>query len=177
MKEAEELNEAAKKAFKEKDFEKAAECLLRAVNICPIEGKYFNNLGMVFKEMKKYKESVSFYSKAIEFGYEPERTYLGRASVWSLLEEYEKAIDDYTEVLKINEDSKDARQSRGVCYINSRQDEKALQDFDIVLEKYPDDMLTPLLKYGAQINLGMKAEAKRDFDEWDKESSQMNNPN
>ena len=177
MKEAEELNEEAKKAYKEKDFEKAAECLLRAVNICPIEGKYFHNLGLVFKETKKYKEAVSFFSKAIEFGFDHEMSYLGRGDSWSLSNEYEKAIEDYTEVLKINEDSLDARRSRGVSYINSSQDEKALEDFNAVLEKYPDDMLTPMLRWAAYKNLGMHEEAKRYFDDLDKECKQMKNPN
>ncbi len=174
---AEECNEEAKKAFEEKDFEKAAECLLRAVNICPIEGKYFNNLGIVFNELEKYKEAVSCYSKAIEFGYELEKSYLGRARAWSFLKEKEKAIDDYTEAIKINADCLDARQSRGVLYNNRGEYEKAIKDYDTVLEKKPDDMLTPLLKYAAQFNLGMNAEAKRDLDNSDKEWEQMKNPN
>ena len=178
MKEAEELNEEAKLAFKEKDFEKSAECLLRAVNICPIEGKYFHNLGKAFIKMEKYKEAVSVFSKAIEFGFVLEFSYLGRGSAWSSLGENEKAIEDYTEVLKINEDSKDALQYRGVAYNNIKQFEKALEDFNTLNEKYPDDtIITMMLKGVAHRNLGMHEEADRDFDDCDKELKQMENPN
>lgn len=176
-KEAEECNEEAKKAYKEKDLEKAVEWLLRAANLCPIEGKYFINLGIVYNELEKYKEAVYCFGKAIEFGYEIEKSYQGRARAWSYLEENEKAIADYTEAIKINEDCVDARSNRGVVYFNSREYEKAIEDFDAVLEKKPDDMLAPLLRYAAQFNLGMKEEAKRDLENSDREWEQMNNPN
>ena len=178
MKEAEELNEEAKLAFNEKDFEKSPECLLRAVNICPIEGKYFHNLGKVFIQMKKYKEAVSVFSKAIEFGFELEFSYLGRGSAWSSLGENEKAIEDYTEVLKINEDSKEALQYRGVAYNEIKQFDKALEDFNTLNEKHPDEaIITLMLRWVAHRNHGMHEEADKDFDDWDKESEQMMNPN
>ena len=175
--EAEELNEEAKLADKEKNFEKAAEYLLRAVNLCPIEGMYFYELGNVYNELKKYKEAVSCYSTAIEYGYKLEKSYLGRANAWSSMDENEKAIDDYTEVLKINENSLDARRSRGMLYNNCGEYEKAIEDFDFVLEKKPDDMLTPLLRFAAHTNLGMKEEAQRDIEHWDREWGQLDKPN
>ena len=174
---AEELNEEAKLAYKEKDFEKAAECLLRAANLCPIEGKYFINLGLVFTELKKYKEAVSFFSKAIEFGFEIENSYIGRGNAWTGLKDDEKAIDDFTEALKINEDSFKAREDRAVAYNNSQQFDKALEDYNILIEKNPHDSTLLALRWVAYTNLGKSEEAKRDFDEWDKESTQMNNPN
>ncbi len=174
---AEELNEEAKLAFNENDFEKAAECLLRAVSICPIEGKYYCNLGMVFLKLEKHKEAVSSFSKAIEFGFEIENSYIGRGKAWTELKDHKKAIDDFSEALKINEDSFTAREDRAVAYNNSRQFDKALEDLNILIEKNPHDSTLLALRWVAYTNLGKSEEAKRDFDEWDKESSQMNNPN
>ena len=175
--EAEKLNEEAKKAYKDKDFERAKECLIKAVNIYPIEGKYYHNLGILFLELKKYKEAVSYYSKAIEFGFELEKCYLGRGRAWSGLEEVEKAIQDYTEVLKINEDSFEARENRAIEYNNSEEYEKAVSDLTILLKKNPYDSILLLLRYAAYTNLGKSKEANRDLDDCDLESLQMNNPN
>ena len=177
MDEAEKLNEEAKTAYADEDYTRARECLIRAVNINPIEGKYFCNLGLVSLKLKNYKEAVSAFSKAIEFGFEVENSYIGRGNAWSGLEEAEKAIDDFTEALKINEDSFKAREDRAVAYNNSQQFEKAVSDFTFLLEKNPYDPILLLLRSAAYTNLGKSKEANRDLDDFDKEGLQMGNPN
>lgn len=130
------------------DFKRAEFQLSLALSSLDDNYIAWNFLGMAQNGMKKYREAINSFDKAIELYGASAHPYLGRAEAYWRLKEYDKAIADYTAILNFDTRVEDAYVYRGIVYKKTEQYEKALKDWKKVIElnKEWEKELKPLIK-------------------------------
>lgn len=111
----EQLNESFKLFMKNKEFEKAEECLMRMMDINKEDFEIFSNLGylyyMLASQLGPYErdpeinKSKEFFSKALEINDKCTMSLNGLARLHMINGEPDKAIKYYGRSLEIKEDT------------------------------------------------------------------------
>ncbi|MCF8225271.1 MAG: tetratricopeptide repeat protein [Bacteroidales bacterium] len=102
--------------------------------------RYFKT-GEDFYEVKKYKDAIEQFSKAVELDPDYDDAYLLRAASYEYLDQYEKAAQDYERALVFNEKDEEIHYMAGNAYYMSGQYGAALSKLNDALvrkSKYPE---------------------------------------
>jgi len=134
--EADRLNEEAINSGRNGANEKAKELLLKALKIEPNNPITLNNLGIVYEQLKKYKQAISYFERSLKVS---DSTYLtagiGLTSNYYRISEYQKGIDLANYMI---EKSKEKRVSipasvhKAFCLISLGQCKKAKDELAFV---------------------------------------------
>ena len=84
-------------------FNEAIRYLEICIKLKPKDSKIYNNLGNIFRSLKKYTLARNSYTKAIELNTNFAEAYSNRGELLQLyFDDFENAIEDYNIALKIN---------------------------------------------------------------------------
>lgn len=105
--------------------------------------KAYIQIARLQSKLKKYKDSIQNYTKALEFDEEPDvkaTLYFERGVVYNLEKQYTEAVQDFTSCIKLDPNFVDSFYNRAVIYHHELKEfENALQDYNKVLELAPED--------------------------------------
>ncbi|WP_204105525.1 MULTISPECIES: tetratricopeptide repeat protein [Spirulina sp. CCY15215] len=96
----------------------------------------FSSLGLLLITVEKYRDSLNFYNKALEFG-NNSVTFLGKGIALNSLERYEEALESYQKAIEIDPKSANTWAYRGNIFRNMKQYEKSLVACDRAYEIEP----------------------------------------
>ncbi|WP_372369528.1 protein kinase [Candidatus Uabimicrobium sp. HlEnr_7] len=104
----------------------------------------YTNRGIVYFRLKKYKEALSDYNKAIEINDYNSRAYNSRGRIHALQKQYGKAIKDYDKSILRNPKNLKALNNRAFLYKEMKEYKKSLIDYNKIID------LSPKLYYAYQ---------------------------
>ena len=106
--------------------------------IAPDNVDAFNNLGVAYFQLKDYKKSLFYQTKAVELNPSDPRIYFNRGLLFGkYMYEDEKAIADYTQAIQLYPKYTRAYLNRGLAYYFLRKYDKAVGDFNKVEQLNP----------------------------------------
>jgi tetratricopeptide (TPR) repeat protein len=85
----------------------------------------------------KYKESIEFYTQALQIFSQNEYAYYNRGNAYRKLKDYPAAIDDYSKALQLNRQNTFSYLYRGMSYLANGESEKAIADYTELLKLDP----------------------------------------
>ncbi len=110
----EQLNESFKLFMKNKEFEKAEECLMRMLEMDDNNSEIFSNLGYLYYRLAsqlgpyerdiEINKSKKYFSKALEINNKCTKSLNGLARLHTINGESDKAVEYYGRSLEIKED-------------------------------------------------------------------------
>ena len=146
----EQLMTEAERYCNEQNYEEAIKCYTKIIELDP-ENKTtyhkiaYNNRGVLYNILRKYKDAKQDLDKAIKLDKKYTDAYNNRGVSYNNLGRYEDAIIDLNKAIKLNPNFAEAYNNRGISYIklgnlnnnNLKEYKKALKDFDkaIALDK------------------------------------------
>ena len=114
-------------------YEKA----LKLISDNAMRSSIFNNMGIVFDEMKQHNKALSAFNKSIELDSKNMTAYLNRGSHYAIQEQFDKAIKNFESAMKLEPNSIDPHLAKGMTYRVMSQFENALDEFGYALELEP----------------------------------------
>lgn len=90
--------------------------------------KAYVEKGRIYARMKKRKEAIQAFTKALELNSQDSGLYFNRGFSYRSLGENAKALEDYTKAIEINPKYSDAYYNRGLVYRALGQYERAEED-------------------------------------------------
>ena len=95
----------------------------------------YNNIGVCYKYLKKYKKAQFFFNKAIDMNSDNlYQAIYNRGLVNSLLGNYKEALKDYNKVINNpKQTSKQPYYNRAMAFFHLKKYENAVKDFDVVV--------------------------------------------
>uniref|UniRef100_UPI003306554E tetratricopeptide repeat protein n=1 Tax=uncultured Croceitalea sp. TaxID=1798908 RepID=UPI003306554E len=120
--------------------------------------------GYIFGELKKYKEGIVSYDKAIELN--PDYAgalYNNRGNAKDSLNQYEEAIKDYNKAIELDPNDAEIYSNRGATKSNLNQYEEAIKDYNKAIELNPDYAPAYYNRGNAKENLNQYEQAIKDY--------------
>jgi tetratricopeptide (TPR) repeat protein len=103
----------------------------------PTTGDGWKAKGVEFQQLKKFKDAIYCYNKAIALKNDDGTYYSNRATCWKFLDDYEKSMADYNKAIALGETF--ARYwGRGEVFENIRDKSNALADYKKALALDPN---------------------------------------
>lgn len=99
-------------------------------------GKWFNNEGMSYFNLKKMEESLKSFRKGVIFSPNKPQFWANLGGAYGSMGEYKKSVDALKRGLKIATESIQLRENLAVTYIRMKEYEEAI----IALEAIPDEI-------------------------------------
>ena len=152
--EAYRLNDAGKTHFDKKEYDKAIELLLRAIQLAPNYAEAYKNLAVVYTGKREYEKSISYALKAIEMTPEDGEYHAVLASAYYWMNDLDKAITAFRKAIQLGDRRAKVYSVLGNTYLKKEMLQEAITAFKKALE------LDPSLQ-GARNNLRMAEEMKR----------------
>lgn len=160
---AERLNEKGKILGRARKDLEALEYFKFAAEICPDKGKYRYNMGIAYKNTKRYEEALRCLFDALELGYEHCDCYSAIGSILREKEEYELAESYVDKALELDTDNMCARIEKASLHLHKGDREKALEDVNTLISMNPDNPKFYLLRAILYYSFGMKNELKKEI--------------
>ena len=113
-----------------KNLDVAIKLYNQVLEINPKHKGSLNNLGVVFRVLKKYHQAKSYFEKAIEIDPNYEIALSNLGSTYIKLEEDHKAINCYEKVIELNPNSVDAHYNLGKIFAETREYQKAISCYE-----------------------------------------------
>jgi tetratricopeptide (TPR) repeat protein len=123
-----EMATALLKDGKYTDPQKAIEYLTNAIRLKPDLVQAYNNRGMAYRSLGRYKDALKDYSEAIRLKPDLAQAYNNRGIVYRHMNQIKKAIGDYSEAIRLKPDLVQAYNNRGAAYL--REGNKTLGCID-----------------------------------------------
>ena len=99
---------------------------------------FYRKRGNAYQELKKYRQAIADYDRALELDPNDTTTYRDRGRAYYWHNEYQQALSDYNRVLELNPNSAAFYNWRGWTYFWLKEHRKALSDFNQALELNPN---------------------------------------
>nr|ADN17540.1 Tetratricopeptide TPR_2 repeat protein [Gloeothece verrucosa PCC 7822] len=99
----------------------------------------YNNRGLLYSDLQKYKLALSDYNKAIALNPLLEQAYYNRGVLYSQLKKYELALSDYDKAIQLNPEDTQVYYNRGNLYKTLKEYDKALFDYNKAIEFNSED--------------------------------------
>lgn len=115
--------------FQSGDYENAENYLKESLKHDRSDFRTFYNLGQVMVQRSKFRESVFYYTKAIDLNPTEGILYQSRAISYEDIGEFDKAIEDYTKAIDLQPENCQAYFLRGFVYLDKGNESKACSDF------------------------------------------------
>ena len=119
-------------AYQRKEYIKAKELMLKAINIQNEPG-YLSNLTLVCLELKEYEEALEFSSNAIQIKPDFAEAFHNKSLVLMKLEKYQEVINNELNAIKLNPNLLQAYNNLGIAYSKINDYKKSIKNYDIVL--------------------------------------------
>ena len=104
----------------------------------PNNASYYNNRGITFNNLKKYKEAIEDYSEAIKLNPSYSLAYNNRGVSFYNLKDYNKAIEDYNMAIKLNPNYPLTYNNRGNTFFYKKEYENAIEDYSEAIKLKPE---------------------------------------
>jgi len=104
----------------------------------PNNASYYNNRGITFNNLKKYKEAIEDYSEAIKLNPNYSLAYNNRGVSFYNLKDYNKAIEDYNMAIKLNPNYPLTYNNRGNTFFYKKEYENAIKDYSEAIKLKPE---------------------------------------
>ena len=105
----------------------------------PNNASYYNNRGITFNNLKKYKEAIEDYSEAIKLNPNYSLAYNNRGVSFYNLKDYNKAIEDYNMAIKLNPNYPLTYNNRGNTFFYKKEYENAIKDYSEAIKLKPEE--------------------------------------
>ena len=105
----------------------------------PNNASYYNNRGITFNNLKKYKEAIEDYSEAIKLNPNYSLAYNNRGVSFYNLKDYNKAIEDYNMAIKLNPNYPLTYNNRGNTFFYKKEYENAIKDYSKAIKLKPEE--------------------------------------
>jgi Flp pilus assembly protein TadD len=161
---ADDLNESARAAMQNGNFQLAIQLLKRAVDVEPKNKYAWNNLGLCYLSLRQGDNAVAAFQKALEVNPYDEFAYnnLGRA-YWQD-RKYDDAASAFHKQLENNPLDKFAHANLGAMYAEWHKYDLAAPELEKAASLTPDDAGLQVSLGDAYLNLGQDDKALAAFD-------------
>lgn len=117
------------------DFDKAKDCLEKAIDLYPDQSHAYSNLCNLYTKHMMFKEAMPYAQKAVELAPENTEAYVNLGICYAGLKDYKTSVDLYAEVLKDHPDFTRARFHHGYDKIIQR-DFSGFEDYESRFELF-----------------------------------------
>ena len=118
-------------------YETAITYWLNASKLEPRNEIVYNNIGLAFSFLKKYKESIENYNKSIELNPKYATAYNNRGVLYANLKDYKKSFEDYNKAIELNPEYADAYNNRGNLYLRLKKYKESIENYNKAIELNP----------------------------------------
>lgn len=140
----------------DKQYEKAIEACLKAIEINSKNEIAWNNLGNSYALKKEYEKATEAYQKAISINPMYEKVWFNLSISYREVKKYEKAIEALQKAIEINPEDDSSWFSLGVLFNFTNEFKKAIEVYQKVIEINPHDEI-------AWLNLGASYSFMKEF--------------
>jgi len=123
---------------KNNNLEVAKNLYNKVLKINPKFINAYNNLGVIFKELKDYPKAIDSLKKAIEIEPNYVEAYNNLGVVFQEIEEYQKAIHCFEKVITINPNLPDIQNILGIMFQNFAEYKKAIICYEKAIKIKPN---------------------------------------
>ena len=141
--------------FKTGDLNKAEKISLSITHNFPDHPFSWKILGFIYKNKKKYSESLAVNKKAIQLSPDDPELYNNIADVYNKLGKLNNAIENYKKALKIKNDNFISYYNLGCIYLRTGEINEAEKNFYCVLD-YKPDFIPSYVNLGITLNKANK---------------------
>ena len=120
-----------------KQFEKAENAYIRAIEISP-ETDFFYNLGITFIEEEKYEEAIPVFKKVLEAEPDDSNSYFNLGLCYFKTREFDSALENFQKTIELNDSDLYAHFYIGNIFKEEGLLELAVEQFNKVLSLSPD---------------------------------------
>ncbi len=121
-----------------KQFEEAIIWLNKAILINN-NHSIFNNLGVCYKELKKYPEALNNFKNAIKIKPNYAEVYNNIGIVYKSIENFTEAIFNYKKAIQLKPDYAEAYNNLGIIYLDKEEYDEAKNLFEKAIQLKPDN--------------------------------------
>ena len=121
-----------------KDYQKAKDCVEKAIEIDPNYSQAHNNLGVIFKDLREYEKAKNCYEKAIEINSDYADAHNNLGIIFRELGENQKAKNCYEKVIEIDPNYAQAHNNLGIIFNELNDYQKAKECFEKTIKINPD---------------------------------------
>lgn len=143
--------------------EKAMDGYNRALSLDPQLIRSYNNRSILFRNLKKYEESLLDINKAILLNPNYARGYLNRGRTYELKNDLLKAESDYNKAVEL-ESTDSNHLIRSLFLIKRGKYQLAIDDLNTAIKLNPNRASTYFNRHSAYWNLNEKVKAKSDLE-------------
>jgi len=93
--------------FQKADYEKALDCFEKALDLCPNDISFLNNIGYTYEKMEKCNKAIETYEKSLKINPSHANTWNGLALLYKKLGKYEDAIRACKKAIELDPNDKD----------------------------------------------------------------------
>lgn len=159
-----ELNFLASKFRKLNNKVDSLICLNLAIRIDDINPFFYNNRGIIHREIEDYESAIKDFSKAIRINPRIAGPYYNKGISLFKLAEYEDAIEEFNKSIELEPNFTNAYLNRGNCFNSLGKIDEAIDDFSKSLEFDKHFTLALYNRGKAFLEKHRYVEAKQDLD-------------
>lgn len=126
-------------ANQRRDFAAAVQFIGQAVQFDPSFAPAHLNLGNALRELKRHREALACYDRALAIRPDYAEALNGRGNALFELRRHREALADYDRALAVKPDYAEALNNRGNALLALERSEEALASYDRALAAKPDD--------------------------------------
>jgi len=94
----------------QKDTQKALEHFKEAIEIEPLNERYYNSVASVYRELKEFENAKKYLEKSLKINPKNAMTYFNYGNLLVDMNESEKAKEQYQKALELDSDFKEAKE-------------------------------------------------------------------
>jgi tetratricopeptide (TPR) repeat protein len=151
---------------------RAKEQVEMAIRLKPDSAAAFNNLGIVYKELKRYKEAITYFDRALVLDHNFFTTWVNRAESLIELGRIEEAVESYDRALSLQPKNIEIVFQRSALLGELGKYEESVAGFEKVLKAVPGHTHAWHYRGLSLVNLGRYEDALKSFDHALKEKEQ-----
>jgi len=131
------LNEA-ELYYKKGNYEKAREVFKEVIRSNPDFARAHYSLGLVYRELERYNESIAAFEQALLIDSEDVQTCYSLGITYELVGEYQKAIDNFEKAVQLQSDYGKAFYHLGMNYRKMEKYPEAVENLKKAVNFLPD---------------------------------------
>ena len=131
----------------QKKYERAVECLKKAIKINPNVSESYYNLGFIFGELKKYDESVKNYNLAIKIKPNYIKAFNNLGTIFKIQNRFQESINMFTKIIGIDINFEDAYKNLALIYCDIGKMNEAQKCFEKLLKLKPNNDIYKINNY------------------------------
>ena len=148
------------------------------IRLKPDYAEAYNNRGAAKAGLGRYDDALADHDETIRLKPDYAYAYTNRGAAKAGLGRYDDALADHDETIRLKPDHADAYNNRGAAKAALGRYDDALADYDETIRLKPDYAdADAYAYYNRGIVLGLKDEARKDFETGLESARNANNPN